>query len=119
MASTKYTYTISTDFPNQAVATDKLQQEIGESTILVAIDYIATDATDCDVWFKSALTSPEEITMSGVVAAHGGQALSSSKSVALSEEYRDRSGKLRVQETSRPLGTKTCFTGGGDDPTDV
>jgi len=35
------------------------------------------------------------------------------------DELRDRSGKLRVHETSRPLGVKTFFAGAGDDPTDV
>lgn len=35
------------------------------------------------------------------------------------DEKRDPSGKLRVHETSRALGTITYFTGQGDDPSDV
>jgi len=34
-------------------------------------------------------------------------------------EKRDTSGKLRVHQTSRPLGTKVHFTSEGDDPSDV
>jgi len=36
----------------------------------------------------------------------------------LSSEKRDPTGKLRVHETSRPVGTFTYFTGSGDDPDD-
>ncbi len=32
---------------------------------------------------------------------------------------KDRSGKIRVQQTSRKLGTMTCFTGAGDDPNNL
>jgi len=34
-------------------------------------------------------------------------------------EPRDRSGKMRVHETSRPFGIKTHFSGAGDDPYDI
>lgn len=37
----------------------------------------------------------------------------------LQEEPRDRSGKQRVHETSRALGTKTYFAGAGDDTDDI
>lgn len=32
---------------------------------------------------------------------------------------RDKSGKLRVHQTSRALGTTTCFAGCGDDPSNI
>jgi len=35
---------------------------------------------------------------------------------SLLDEYRDRSGKLRVHQTSRKLGTMVLWTGEGDDP---
>lgn len=38
--------------------------------------------------------------------------------VNLIEESRDRSGKMRVHQTSRKLGTRIMWTGQGDDPTD-
>lgn len=37
----------------------------------------------------------------------------------LEDEKRDTSGKLRVHQTSRPLGTKVHFTSRGDDPSNV
>jgi len=37
----------------------------------------------------------------------------------LEAEKRDTSGKLRVHQTSRPLGTKVHFTGQGDDPSNI
>jgi hypothetical protein len=36
----------------------------------------------------------------------------------LYDEYRDRSGKLRVHQTSRKLGLRIMWTGVGDDPSD-
>lgn len=38
--------------------------------------------------------------------------------VDISDELRDRSGKLRVHQTSRKIGTIILWTGEGDDPTD-
>jgi hypothetical protein len=38
--------------------------------------------------------------------------------VDLADEYRDRSGKLRVHQTSRKLGLRVCWTGVGDNPAD-
>lgn len=35
------------------------------------------------------------------------------------EDPRDPTGKLRTQETSRPLGLDTYFTGAGDDPANI
>ena len=35
------------------------------------------------------------------------------------EEKRDTSGKMRVHQTSRPLGTKVHFTSRGDDPSNI
>jgi len=118
--STKYTYSIQNDFPNNLVNTSRLNNEIVASTITRALDYINTSADDCDIWFLDTLTAGDVTTLSGVVAAHDGTALpTTAMPVSLSEEYRDKSGRLRIQETSRPLNTHTYFTGAGDDPTDV
>lgn len=38
--------------------------------------------------------------------------------VDISDELRDRSGKLRVHQTSRKIGTVIIWTGEGDDPSD-
>jgi hypothetical protein len=70
----KYSYNISTDFPNQKVNSDSLIIEIDASSISVVLEYILTDgASDsCDIWFESALSSAEETTLDGIVAAHQG-----------------------------------------------
>ena len=117
--STKYTHSISGDFPNQKVDTTRLIQEINDNSIIIALDYINVSGDDCDVWFKADLSSVEQTTLSGIIAAHGGQAMTSTIQVSLSEEKRDPAGKLRIQETSRAPETKTYFTSSGDDPTNV
>lgn len=75
MSATKYTYSIQSDFPNHCVASDRLVQEIQQSAITVAIDYINTEGDDCDIWFKAAISGGEESTLDGIVAAHSGAAL--------------------------------------------
>jgi hypothetical protein len=117
--STKYTYSILNDFPNQKVDPTVLSNEIVASTVTIALDYISTDDDDCDVWFKADLSGGEQTTLSGVVVAHDGESLpDDATNVDLADELRDRSGKLRVHQTSRALGTGTCWTGVGDDPSD-
>ena len=72
MAATKYTYSISVDFPSQAVATDRLSQEIQDSAIVTALDYINTNGDDCDIWFKDQLSAGDVTVLDGIVAAHSG-----------------------------------------------
>lgn len=71
----EYTYSTSEDFPNGTVATDRLTQEIRDSAITVALDYINTDGDDCIVVFKADLSSGEEDVLDGLVAAHSGEPL--------------------------------------------
>jgi len=75
MSSTKYTYSISTDFPNHKVDSSRLLVEIQGSSIVVALDRIDTDGDNCDAWFKDALSSGDETTLNGIVAAHSGEPL--------------------------------------------
>jgi len=72
MAATKYTYSISGDFPNQKVNTTSLTIEINESSIITALDHINTSGDVCDVWFVDALSGAEETELDAVVAAHQG-----------------------------------------------
>lgn len=73
MAATKYTYSISTDFPNHVVATDRLLVEVRASAIVTAVDYINTSGDDCDIWFKADLSSGDKTLLDGIVAAHSGE----------------------------------------------
>lgn len=115
----KYTYSIQNDFPNGAVVTSKLSDEILDSNITIALDYIGTNGDDCDIYFKNDLSSAEQSTLSGVVSVHDGVFIAASIGVDLVDEWRDRSGKLRVHQTSRKLGLRIVWAGAGDDVSNI
>lgn len=118
--SLKYTYSISNDFPNSKVDVSRLSSEITSSDITTAFDYINSYLDTCDIWFKSDLSVDGVTTLSGIVSTHSGHVMiDESMNVNLFGEYRDRSGKLRVHQTSRKLGLRIMWTGVGDDPTDI
>jgi hypothetical protein len=76
MATPKtYPFTISTDFPNGKVATDRLTSEIQASSISIALDNIGTAGDTCNVTFKDGLADADLETLRGLVAAHTGSAL--------------------------------------------
>lgn len=108
MASTKYTYSISGDFPNQKIASDRLTQEINKSTIITALDFINTSGIMCDIWFKADLSSQDSTSLDALVATHTGVALPHACPT-------DLDGKPIVRADSRPLNTETYFTTAGDD----
>ena len=83
MASTKYAYSIQSDFPEHKVCSDCLTTEIGKSAIITALDYIHTASDDCNIWFKGALSEGDETILDGVVAAHDGESLVMVDSVTL------------------------------------
>jgi|GEM_PF-1998319 len=78
MAQT-YTYSISTDFPNQKVAADSLTKEIEGSDISSAtldhIDVAVSAPDNCDIVFDAALSAPDVTILDGIVAAHQGDPL--------------------------------------------
>ena len=129
--STKYTYSKINDFPNQRINIMKLDAEISAVSFSQTFDHINVTEDVCDVWFVAAITSGEEDTLDNIIANHDGQPLdvdplsvsidnsSIEQDVNLAEEYRDRSGKLRVHQTSRKLGLRICWTGVGDDTSDI
>jgi hypothetical protein len=91
MAATKYTYSIADDFPATGLASDRLAQEIGESSIVTALDRIDTSGDVCDIWFKDALSSADKTTLDGdttdpaggLIAAHDGEPLVSESLVTV------------------------------------
>lgn len=78
MAATKYSYTISTSFPNQKADFDRLQKEIQESAIVTALDRIDGADDACEVWFKDALSTDDQATLNSLIGAHSGEVLESS-----------------------------------------
>lgn len=106
MPATKYTYSIQTDFPNQAVDPARLAQEVQASAIVTALDYISTSGDDCDVWFKDGLSAGDKTILDGIVAAHSGLPLpTEAKPVTLSNVLEDDANRLRVSAEPRKAGS--------------
>jgi hypothetical protein len=128
--SIQYSFGID-QFLNDKVDLTKLDSEVRDSSITVSLDYINADDLVCDFYFRDELMSKDLTTLSGVVSIHDGeddgvddvQYVSIKEAeinipVDIMDEYRDRSGKLRVHQTSRKLGTMIMWLGEGDDPSD-
>jgi hypothetical protein len=105
MAATKYTYVIATDFPNAKVAADRLRQEIVASAIVTALDYINTDITNCDVWFKDALSVGDVTRLDTLVAGHSGEPLpATAQPVAIDGVTPTADGRLTTRGTVAQVG---------------
>ena len=119
MSDYKYTYDID-QFPNTKYDTSKLDREIRDSSIVVSLSYLSDYEDSIDIFFRSLLGSKDWTTLSGIVSAHDGEDDGVDYDpVKITDMPLDPSGKLRVHQTSRNLGTKICWTGRGDDPTDI
>lgn len=74
--SQTYTYSISVDFPNNAVAPDVLTDQINDSSIssgvLEGITLRTPDTANCYIVFDVALSAPDVTTLDGIVAVHDG-----------------------------------------------
>jgi len=103
----KYTYPYSNFLYNKANLSS-LSQEIGDSDIAIALDYINSDNAEVDVWFKAVLPSADETTLSGIVAAHEGEP----PAIITAPIMED--GRPLVRADTRPLNTETYFTMAGD-----
>jgi len=120
MAIEKYTYSVASDFPNQKVDAGTLAESIRGSVIIVALDYVTTTESVCDIYFKDTLNPADEIVLDSIVATHVGEITPPEDvKVTIEGEYRDRSGKLRVHQTSRKLGLRVMWTGVGDDTSSI
>lgn len=106
--STKYTYSIINDFPNQKVDSTRLSSEVIAGDITIALDYINTSSDACDVWFKASLPGGDITTMSGVVSSHSGEPPDVIEPPVMAD------GRPIVRADTRPLGTQTYFTMTGD-----
>lgn len=110
MAATKYTYSISSAFPNHKVDINRLTLEIMQSDIPVALDYINVSGDDCDIWFKEAIpTSVGEGELDDIVAAHSGEPLPDVPSAKTSD------GRPIIQVNSYGPGKILYITGIDDD----
>ena len=71
--SIKYTFSIANSTLNGIVDSTSLTEEIYSSVVVTALDYINKQGDNCDIWFKTILSSPEHTTLSGIVASHSGE----------------------------------------------
>lgn len=106
--STKYTYSISNDFPYSKVDSSRLEREITSSDVVIALDYINTYVDDCDIWFKASLGDVHIATISGIVSSHSGEKLPDEGPPTMAD------GRPLVRADTRPMGTQTYFTMSGD-----
>ena len=111
MSATKYTYSISSDFPNSKVCTGRLVYEISGSSIVTAIDSVNTSGDVCDIWMKAALSGGDETTLDGIVAAHSGEPLPNAEAPKTDDDRPYYAPNLF------PLGALTDFRGVADDVT--
>lgn len=93
MAVTKYTYSISDDTANGSVSEGKLHSDILASSIITAIDNIETADDVLSIWFKDALSTDDEATLSSIVSNHDGI-----------PEPSERVIKALIQEENIPTG---------------
>lgn len=136
MTTYKYYYTTG-QFPNNKYDSSKLDREIRESDIVISLSHLEGSDEGVDILFRNPLDSKQWTTLSGVVAAHDGiedgiddiqyvkirQNLHETADhdhiqMDIADELRDRSGKLRIHQTSRKIGTIILWTGQGDDASD-
>ena len=66
----KYTYSISADFPDQHVDSSRLTVEIQGSAIVAVLTHIDTTGDVCDIYFNADLSGEDETILNGLVAAH-------------------------------------------------
>jgi len=99
--SSKYTYSIQTDFPSSAADSSRLRSEIVTSAIVTAFDYINVSGDDCDVWFKAALSEGDKTILDGLVAAHEGEPLpAEAMPVSLSGVSVTTDGRINIRNTT-------------------
>lgn len=100
MAATKYTYSITNDFPNSTVNSTKLTNEIQISAVSGTLDYINTNSDNCDIWFLDTLTSGDESTLGGTVSSHDGIASTSLTEAVTDYEYTESAGESSTTDTA-------------------
>jgi hypothetical protein len=111
----KYTFSFSSFTTSSGVVNlGRLTNEIQESSIITALDFINSSVDHCDIWFKAVLSTGDETILQGIVASHSGEPLPE-----VDPTPRMSDGRPIVRADTRPLNTMTVFTGRGDDSTSV
>jgi hypothetical protein len=66
-----YSYNLSS-FPNEKCDISRLNQEVHDSIITIALDYINKNDVQVTLYFKAELSDDEEIILSQIIANHSG-----------------------------------------------
>lgn len=113
--SVKYNFPFSSfTTSNGVVNVGRLTEDIQQSAIVTALDFITTSTDHCDIWFKAILSNDDSSTLSVIVANHSGEPLPE-----VDETPRMPDGRPIVRADTRPLNTMTMFTSSGDDSTSI
>jgi hypothetical protein len=111
----KYSFPFSSfTTSNGVVNLGRLTDDIQQSAIVTALDYINTSVDHCDIWFKDILSNDNSSTLSLIVTNHSGAPLPEAD-----EAPKMPDGRPIVRSDTRPLGTMTVFTSSGDDSTSI
>lgn len=88
----------------KVVASDRLELEIRESNITVALDYITTSGSNLDIYFKASLSEAEETALDGLVTAHVATALEDNtiKPVSVQEQPPFATPSYRTKRDKTP-----------------
>ena len=72
MAEVKYSFNKLEDFPNQTVDSNKLSNEIINSSINNDLLFINLQENVCDIWFDSELNGVDSTNLNSIVSIHDG-----------------------------------------------
>ena len=97
--ATTYTYSIAADFPDSSVNSDKLAQEISQSSIVTALDFIQRAGDTLDIVFKASLSTGDKTTLDGDTTGPAGGLIAAHDSI-ISEE----TSKVAIEEERTPDG---------------
>ena len=70
----QYTYSVANDTANGDLNPNTLEQEIRDSSLTVALDYIARNNDVLDIFFKANLPAQEQTDLSALISAHTAEA---------------------------------------------
>jgi hypothetical protein len=101
MAQTSYQYSIANDTLNGLVNTGKIQDEIQNSAIIIALDYINTEGDNLNIYFKDALSSGDKTILDSLIASHDGIKTVVNEVVELSSKDSSGTNLIAIQ---KPVG---------------
>jgi hypothetical protein len=97
-----YNY-ILTDFLNDKCDTARLTQEIQQSSIIIALDYINTTTADVTIYFKDELSIGDKSTLDGIIANHSGEPLPEESPIIKAQILTEAAKWVEAGDTTQEL----------------